>query len=135
MKPMEYKKRRQLDTLATGTYKGFRYWILSLGTHPVAYVEVPETHKLYGTHYNYCPIECHYGMTYSEDHLVFLEYSEKYKCDVRTSVRNTWIIGWDYAYSGDWYGRYSIMRNDKKWTTEEIYEEVKQVIEQLEELK
>lgn len=47
-KPMIYTDKRQIITLDEGTYKGIDYLILSLGTHPTAYVRVPETHRYFG---------------------------------------------------------------------------------------
>lgn len=46
-------------------------------------------------------------------------------------------IGWDYSHAGDYSSYYEndiYFQDEKKWTTEEIYEEVKSVIEQLEKL-
>lgn len=38
---MEYQNTRVKQyRLADGEYKGFRYYVLSLGTHPCAYVDV-----------------------------------------------------------------------------------------------
>lgn len=140
MKEMEYTKKHIREILDHGCYKGYNYWIISLGTHPVAYVEIPSTNGLYQRHYEEScgSIECHYGITYSEAELVVLEYSEKYKCEVMTILKDSWFIGWDYAHSGDYYGRYNYPKYyfakepvDKKWTTSEILSEVKEVIKQV----
>ena len=55
MKEMVYLNRsrwigklRFMDTLAHDFYKGYQYWIINLGSHPTAYVEIPESHKYYG---------------------------------------------------------------------------------------
>ena len=70
----------------------------------------------------------HGGLTYSRD---FLWISKERKLQ-------GWFIGWDYAHYGDYVG-YELMfpkefkiREEKNWTTEEILEEVKDVIRQIE---
>lgn len=143
MKPMVYKSNRDRwfgkyrfsDTLAHGIYNGFQYWIMNLGSHPTAYVEIPKGHRYFGCHYDKVPVVCHYGLTYSEDHLIFHEYSPKYKCDVKTRITDTWIVGWDYAHSGDYYASFLGSIGGRKYKTEEIFDEVKQVINQLKELE
>ena len=127
-------KYRFLDTLAHGVYNGFQYWILNLGSHPTAYVEIPKDHVYFGKQFDDIPVYCHYGLTYSRDYLTFHEYSLKYKCLVKTRITNTWVIGWDYAHSGDYYASVVGSMDGKKWTTREIFEEVKSVINQLKDI-
>ena len=124
MKEMVYSKMRNVEILDRGIYKDYDYVILSLGTHPCAYVRIPEDHPYYGKDYNNCDIDCHWGLTYGSPYL-------------RTSNDTQeigWWIGWDYAHSGDYmdYG-YEIGMNDgdKKWTTDEIVRECKRVINQI----
>lgn len=117
---MEYKQisspQRNGDILAHDFYKDYEYYILSLQTHPVAYVLLTKKDKLYGNEYE-CEmkINCHGGLTYAD------KYFSK------SSKEERWTIGWDYAHDGDRFGLIS----GKEWTTEEIYEEVKDVIEQV----
>ena len=119
MKEMIYQANRIYEILGDGVYKGWHYKIINYGTHPCAYVEIPQEHGLYGVDYIDINIDCHGGLTYSK----FDEDGNYY-------------IGWDYAHYGDYAG-YEMMFpeicriNGKKWTTEEIFEEVKQVINQL----
>ena len=40
-KQMEYQKERKEEILCEGMYKNFQFYILNLGTHPTAYVEIP----------------------------------------------------------------------------------------------
>lgn len=133
-KQMVYQTERIFEILFQGTYKGYQFYIMNLGTHPTAYVEIPITNKLFGKSYNQIydigiNIDVHGGLTYSRDHLLGGE-------------NNKWFIGWDYAHAGDYAGyiekypelsRLSIY--DKKWTTEEIFEDVVNVIEQLKNIK
>lgn len=120
MRKMEYIPYRASTVLYKGKYKGFNYFIISYGTHPCAYVEIPKNHPYYEVEYYEITddIDVHGGFTYSESGLLLLD--------------NTWILGWDYAHLGDYcagvsYGSY----NDKKWTTEEIDKDCKHVIDQL----
>ena len=68
MKPMVYKKRGDIEILDNGIYNGYQYWIVSYGSHPCAYVELPKDHKYYGKDYVDIPIDCHGGITYSGNH-------------------------------------------------------------------
>ncbi len=138
MKEMEYLERMtKAEVLDNNTYNGYEYVILSLGTHPCGYVVLEDNDKLYGLHYDDVydkgyDIDCHGGLTYSEDYLSFLEFSEKYTSLVKTSIKDRWVLGWDYAHHGDYCGwdKDDIM-GGKKWTTSEIVDECKDVINQL----
>ncbi len=133
MKEMEYSLKRLNNPiiLANGKYKGYEYWILNLGVHPTAYVRVPHEHKYHMKHYDEIPIECHYGLTYSEPYL--------YLGNNDYAIGS--IIGWDYAHYGDYCGYDELVLeclmnyHTKKWSTKEIFEEVKSVIRQLEAIK
>ena len=124
IKPMIYDKNRsgKAEQIAAGTYKNFDYYVLNLKMHPTAYVDVSDS-LLNGICYDEIDIYCHGGLTYSESTL-------------DTVDKKGWFIGWDYAHYGDYmdYGDISfnnIFSNDKKWTTEEIVEECKNVINQI----
>lgn len=123
IKQMEYSSERKREILFEGKYKNYQFYILNLGTHPTAYVEIPKRNKLYGKSYHYIDIDVHGGLTYSEDYLKGIK-------------ENSWFIGWDYGHFGDYMG-YQVKlpvdfsMYDKKWTTEEIFEEVKDVINQI----
>lgn len=130
MKEMVYKNYMEngqevIEILDEGIYKDFHYAIVSYGTHPCAYVEIPEGHELYDVSHEdeLVDIDCHYGITYvSKTGLI--KPSNK-------NHRDGHWIGWDYAHYMDYiYGVYNTS-DDKKWTTEEIFEDVKNVIEQL----
>lgn len=120
---MVYQNKRVIDMLDEGTYKDYHYAIVSLGSHPCAYVELPKGHKWYGKDYDDIPVSCHGGLTYSR--IGLLSPSSDYH-------KNGFWIGWDYAHYGDycgWHGDFCSY--DKKWATEEIFQEIKEVIEQL----
>ena len=117
-KEMVYEYTGKYEILFSGNYEGYNFYIISIGgNHPCAYVEIKE-------HVDYSElediIECHWGLTFSGslNHIL--------------SNDNRWFIGWNYAHWGD-YTTLCHDRLDKKWTTDEIYEEVKNVIKQLKE--
>ena len=132
MKPMIYSYNRvKPDILFEGKYMNYQFYILNLGTHPTAYVEIPITSIFYNKKYDEIyfsmgiDIDVHFGLTYSEDYLL-----NKY---------NSWFIGWDYGHFSDYCGldlnpiniELGFVSGGKKWTTEEIYEDVKKCINQL----
>ena len=127
-KQMEYSSHRKIEILFEGKYNGYQFYILNLGTHPTAYIEIPRESKLFGKGYNQIydmgiDIDVHGGLTYADDCLQ----------DIKG---NTWFIGWDYAHCRDYYGsdeRFGekLNRTAKKWTTEEIFEDVANAIEQI----
>lgn len=124
MKEMIYSATRlnPPEMLADGEYKGFHFYVLNLGTHPCAYVDVTDS-DLNGTHYSDIDIECHRGLTYSREYL-------------HTVDKKGWFIGWDYAHSCDFSGYefempIDIRTGGKKWTTSEIVNECKQVIDKI----
>ena len=128
IKEMEYGKERRIELLCKDKYKNYKYYVLNLGTHPTAYIEIPKENKLYRKSYNEiyeigCDIDVHYGLTYSDNELMGVK-------------SENWFIGWDYAHLGDYCGYEecmpeSIRTYGKKWTTEEIIEECKNAIDQI----
>ncbi len=122
MKEMIYKDISTPEMLDEGHYKQYHYAILSLGSHPCAYVEIPENHKYFGVHYDHISLNCHGGLTYSALGLLPKAHPEHKK--------GYWI-GWDYAHYTDYTFYSSITFQGRTWSTEEILSEVKQVIDQL----
>lgn len=125
---MEYKYNpyNTSKILMQGKYRNYQFYILSFGTHPTAYVEIPKGHKLYGKDYNQIyymgiDIDVHGGLTYSHSCL-------------RDIKHDSWFIGWDYAHYGDYfeipsYKVFDLNDGSKKWTTLEIFEDVKTCID------
>ena len=123
MKEMIYYAKRKMEILFSGEYKGHKFCIMNLGTHPTAYVQnkIKDLNS-YGDD-RLGNIDVHGGFTY-------LDRSYWDKTD------RAIYLGWDYAHYCDYAGYYTKFNfcNDyecKRWTTTEIYEEVKSVIEQL----
>ena len=127
-KVMKYGKERRTELLCKGKYKNYNYYVLNLGTHPTAYIEIPKENKLYRKSYDEiykigCDIDVHGGLTYSNNELMGIK-------------SENWFIGWDYAHCGDYCGYEEFMPESirtygKKWTTEEIIEECKNAIDQI----
>ena len=124
MKEMMYQKKRTKEVLHSGVYRDHKFVILSLGTHPTAYVEC----KIYDCDSDGDKrlenISVHGGFTY----LDFASWED----DIKTIY-----LGWDYGHYMDYEGYEELfplyMRSNekKRWTTAEIFEEVKSVIDQL----
>ncbi len=130
MKQMQYSKERTCIILDKGIRKGFRWCIVSYGTHPCAYVGIPIRHKFYRKDYDKILVDCHCGLTFAKKDLQFNPIA----------LGSIWWIGWDYAHSSDYMGYYELEalkqfrdshKHDKKWTTKEIKRAVFKVIKQL----
>lgn len=67
---MEYNGKIDRKVLSKGVCKGFNYFILNLGTHPTAYVEIPKDHKDYLNWDLEKVIDVHGGITYQAEHLI-----------------------------------------------------------------
>ncbi len=124
MKEMIYGFDRKMEVLDTGYCLGLLYYILNLGTHPTAYVKIPRNSKYYGK--KDIDIEVHGGITYADDH-IWINNTQKIE---------GWFIGWDYAHMGDYIGYEERVPKEyrvggKKWTTEEIQKEIKNVCYQV----
>ena len=133
MKEMVYEYERGQPTvlLNRGKCGDYEYLVISLGRHPCGYVCLTENNKNFGKFYDDIHIDCHGGLTFSENKISFLEYSDKYKCMVRTSIKDKWIIGWDYAHYGDYTTFDTFDQSGKRYTTQEITSECLYVIAQL----
>ena len=130
IKEMEYGKERRTELLCKDKYKNYNYYVLNLGTHPTAYIEIPKENKLYRKSYDEiykigCDIDVNGGLTYSDNELMGVK-------------SENWFIGWDYAHAGDYVGYsmnypelFGLSIYKKKWTTEEIFEDVVNCIEQM----
>lgn len=120
MEEVVYSKERCTRVLDIGVYRGFDYVIVTYGMHPCAYVRVPDSHEYYGKDTDEIPVECHGGITYAEHGLP--QIGRKYG----------YYIGWDYGHCGDYVCLpFCNEENRKKWTVNEIFEEVKNVVSQL----
>ena len=128
MKEMVYSSESKIEVLETGYCLGLLFFIMNLGTYPTAYFKVPENSIFYKKRWDEIDIDVHGGITYAKESLWI---SETQKVD-------GYFIGWDYAHFGDYAGYEEMLpinlrTNGKKWTTEEIFKEVKEVCYQIQE--
>lgn len=118
MQEMIYKKGRIPPVrLADGVYRGVPFYVLSLGTHPCAYVDIAPL----GLHaINERDIDCHGGITYHRDYLTTVDHKGNF-------------LGWDYAHCMDYSGdlQFLDLGYSKRWTTKEMVAECKNVIDQI----
>lgn len=95
IKEMKYTTEKTREIIAKGEILGFEWYVVSYGTHPCCYIKIPEGHDYFGLDYHEIddlfdyPVNCHGGLTFSDDHLLDLEEG--------------WYIGWDYAHLGDYH--------------------------------
>jgi hypothetical protein len=125
MKRMIYYAEPKREVLATGYCFGLLYFILNLGFYPTAYIKIPDDLDV-----NDIDIDVHWGITYSEEHLWITE-------NERIEGK---FIGWDYAHCDDYGGYEKLLpekfrSNGKKWTTKEIYEEVRHACYQIQKMR
>ena len=122
MKQMSYSPSRNVSVLDNKIYKGYEYYILSLGTHPTAYVKLSKNDKFYGYDYDSISefVDVHGGFTYSKDTL-----------SVAPNESDVWFIGWDYAHFGDFFYDAFPDSSDEKYSTFKILEDVINVVNQL----
>lgn len=129
---MEYKypKERYIQILAKDYYKGYEFFVVSYGTHPCAYVSIPEGKPYHeAKSWDDVNIICHGGCTYAST-------DKEFEHIATCTEENTTVIGWDYGHYNDFSGRYlsdfsTTLFETKRWTTKEMITECKEVIEQL----
>ena len=120
MKPMVYDEiRTEPEILLDGECMGYRFLIVSYGTHPCAYVEIKEGHPLYGVGYEKASecVSVHGGFTYARSLAHVIGPNDGY------------FLGWDYSHCGDCIPPYHM--DGHKYTTEEILSDVIDAIEEL----
>ena len=121
MQEMIYQKNRIPPVrLADGVYRGVPFYVLSLGTHPCAYVDIA---PLGLDAVDERDIDCHGGITYHHDYLATVDHEGNF-------------LGWDYAHYMDYSGYFGAIHEYafsfvKKWTTAEMVAECKNVIDQI----
>lgn len=126
MKEMIYSANHIETVLHNGEYKGHKFCIMNLGSHPTAYVECKFRDCNRYDDERFDGINVHGGFTYFGK--AYWDKGDK-----------THYIGWDYAHCNDYAGYEAMfpkhMRRvgTKKWTTTEMLEEVMSVIDQLNE--
>ncbi|MBQ2653313.1 MAG: hypothetical protein IJF83_07150 [Methanobrevibacter sp.] len=132
---MEYKGKlgQTYKLLCFDIYKDYLLYILSLGSHPTAYIVLDEDDKLYGLNMDELDsipdLYCHGGFTYSKNTLTVPGYSYVNEHEKK------WVIGWDYGHHRDWTNLLpediQLEFGSKKWTTREILNECREVIDMI----
>lgn len=119
MKEMVYRKERKVEILYRGQYKGYKFAILNLGMHPTAYIENKNGFTSYSEADDYAKV--HGGFTYRGG--AYWDENDPVP-----------YLGWDYGHWCDWAGYLDDYANEgnKKWTTKEILDHVKEAIDSLE---
>lgn len=110
---------RDITVLARGVCEGLQFKVISLGSHPCAYIGVPLTDFLAGSSYNDIPIDVHGGFTFAREGDSSGNYLDS----------GYFWFGWDYGHAGDYAPSYGFTKfgespEDKKWSTDEILDEV-----------
>lgn len=70
-KEMEYSSSRSRELLSKFKCYGFNCYIMNLGTHPTAYIEIPGDNKFFGDYD--LELDVHGGITYHSGHLLISE--------------------------------------------------------------
>ena len=127
MKEMEYTTEHKCEILDKSIYKGYQYAIVSRGRFPCCYIALEKGDRYYEVEYEDIDIYCHGGFTYSEHGLISTPFF------TRIFGEEFWVIGWDYAHASDYNASfpYLLSKTCAKWTTQEMLDEVHDVIEQL----
>lgn len=122
------------EVIASGIYENIPYMIINMGTHPCAYIRIPDDSKYAKMEYDCIPLIVHGSLTAKYSGLTI--GARSLVLDTYKLVAEGIWIGWDYAHFGDWYGD-GIQLDDNriKWTTDDILDEVFDAIRQFNSLK
>ena len=107
------------ERVADGFYRGFHFYVLTMGSHPCAYVDTRRSD------FSADAIKCHGGITYKDNRLA-------------TVPEVSHFIGWDYAHYNDFLTfndrlakKYGEPYRAHKYTLSEIVKECANVIDQI----
>lgn len=116
---MVYHKERKTEVLARNIYKGCKYAVVNLGTHPSAYISMPYDHPYQKEDDMFqIDIPVHGGCTYIGEVVDWVGLPGK-------------VVGWDYGHAGDYVGYNTNDSEGRKWSTEEMIEECHKAIDKL----
>lgn len=117
------------EVLYVGKYKGYDCVIISLGTHPCAYVRIPKNHPLFGKDYMKCSFPEGYRVTFSGPSITMAE-------GVSKQIPEGYYLGWDYLLGPT--GELCPLPDGEiltsllyKYTTDEIYDDCKDFVDYL----
>lgn len=131
------------QVLYIGDYKHYTFFVLNLGTHPTAYIRLPENHPFYAKNYeeaNHYFTNSQARLSYAfDDTFTFSDSSVNFNSNLNRPVPDGWYIGFDRAHMGDWVGFLSdevnIRAGYRKYTTEDMIQDCKFAIDCLSEVK
>lgn len=110
-----------------GIYKKIKYYILNSYLCPCAYIVLPKytqqlkSKKLLGQ----LNLMVNGGLTYHDNHLNVRNKTGK----IKSLVIDENVYGWDYGHCTDYIPRMPLLFSDaKKWTLDEIRQEIKRAI-------
>lgn len=131
MKEMVYGAIRENEILYSGEYKGFDIAIVNRGTHPCAYIRMPDDmmEKLKAEHPDtYDDYDSYYGNVHGG--YTYCRYGNVGFEELKTGL---WL-GWDYAHAGDYYWCLGELpeSGEKKWTVGEILATAFEAVDTLE---
>lgn len=113
-------------TVDYGYVDGVAYTIVDTGSHPCAYIGLPDTHPFASMTDEMIPLEVHGGITYKS-------YSNRFP------YPDLMWIGWDYAHYGDYTGYSNELGNtgsdEVKHTFKMVLADVMDTIKQIKEYK
>lgn len=115
---MIYKKDFEKEILHSGEYKYYKFAIYSIGLHPTAYVE--NKPKFIDEDDANKVVNVHGCVTFIGK--------------LQDNADAEYYFGWDYCHCDDFCGLTPDI-GGKKWTTQEIFDEVKACIDELERVK
>lgn len=121
---MEYTPEYKCEILDKSIYKGYQYAIVSRGHFPCCYIALEKGDRYYEVECEGMDIYCHGDFTYSNHGL---------SASIEIFKKEFWVIGWDYAHASDYNASFPYLLSKKcaKWTTQEMLDEVHDVIERL----
>ena len=134
MKEMIYSNNKNEKTkiLYSGIYEGKYFCIINIcGSHPCAYVEVKD--ESYFDWEDTSPAHCGFTFAGTLSHIRSkVDASEISELD-NVHLDNL-FLGWDFVHLGDYTPIRKLIptlygNGGKKWTTQEIFENVKEVID------
>ena len=123
-----YWLQKETRLLAEGEYRDYKFYIISLGRNPCAYIEVPVTHPLYRTQWLewdsevFDEINCNGGITFSGE--------------LENIGAGHWLLGWDYGHCWDYilYSGGDVNRGTHH-TVESMLSDIKRALKDLERLE
>lgn len=126
---MIYKGYRETKILKTGEYEGYNYVIVSCGLYPYVIIDNIDYDRIFPgdkkENKNF-PVKLNFNLNNRDINL-------------KQSSPNDYYITWEYNKFNDYSGEFinnsnPIFSNKKKWTIEEIKEDIFNIINQMREI-